>query len=61
MNREEDSGQWKPDPEKGECGEDLRTQFIVCNEPNGCNAKRNEFPYMVCRPGTQVDIDRLFK
>ena len=46
--KKEDSGIWKPDPKKGECGEDLKTQFIVCDDEEGCLATRNEFPYMVC-------------
>merc|ERR1712226_1512868 len=44
--KKEDSGIWKPDPKKGECGEDLKTQFIVCDDEDGCLATRNEFPYM---------------
>ena len=45
--KKEESGQWIPDVEKGECGEDLKTQFIVCDDEEGCTATRNEFPYMV--------------
>ena len=44
------SGQWKPDAEKEECGQDLNLSFIYCNdEDHECLAKRNEFPYMVCQ------------
>ena len=46
--KEEDSGLWKPDPERGECGQDLNLRFIVCDDPDECLATRNEFPYMVC-------------
>ena len=45
--KKEDSGTWIPDVDKGECGEDLKTQFIVCDDEDGCTATRNEFPYMV--------------
>ena len=52
--RKEDAGNWKPDADKGECGEDLKTQFIVCDDKDGCAATRNEFPYMVCRFAQQL-------
>ena len=42
------SGKWKPDPEKEECGQDLNLSFLYCDDDDGCLAKRNEFPYMVC-------------
>jgi len=44
--RQEDAGNWIPNAEKGECGQDLLFQFIVCDDKDGCAAKRNEFPYM---------------
>ena len=44
---EVNNGLWKPDSDKGECGEDLNLKFIICDDEDGCLAKRNEFPFMV--------------
>ena len=46
--KEVDSGKWKPDAEKEECGQDLNLSFIYCDDTeHDCIAKRNEFTYMV--------------
>ena len=43
----QESGQWKPDVEEEECGQDLNLAFITCDDEDGCYAKQYEFPYMV--------------
>ena len=55
--KEIDSGRWKPDADKEECGQDLNLSFIYCDdEESDCIAKRNEFTFMVFNEITLYQI-----
>lgn len=56
----QDSGQWKPDVEEEECGQDLNLAFITCDDEDGCYAKQYEFPYMAVLGYDKMKTGKMF-